>query len=74
MRSVSQPIANSRREFADGISTRINELTESLRNLSDPVSTGRKDLALNVSKRISELTEMLNKVVVESRQRAPVQE
>ena len=69
LRSVSQPLANTRRDMVENIGTRINELTESLKTLSDPLTAGSKDLATNISSRITELTEMLNGVVLETPRR-----
>ena len=69
LRTVSQPLANARRDMAENINTRINELTDSLRTLSDPLSTGSKEMAANVSNRINELSEILNGVVLDSRRK-----
>ena len=70
LRTVSQPLANTRREFVDNISNRVNELSDSLRTLSDPLTTGGKDLALNISHRINELSEMLNGVTADPNRRS----
>ena len=44
LRSVSQPLANARREVVDNIGTKITELTDSLVALSTPVNAGSKEL------------------------------
>ena len=75
MRTMSQPLSNARRELADNINTKVNELTDSLKSMSDPVSVSSKDLADNISVRINEITEMVNRVLVESSsRRRPVKE
>ena len=61
IRSVSQPLANARKEAADVIGTRVNELSESQQQLTGPGAT--PELALNISGRISELTELIDTTV-----------
>ncbi|MEK7814970.1 MAG: radical SAM protein, partial [Chloroflexota bacterium] len=72
MLTVSQRLANTRRELAENISIRISELTESLKTLSDPLAASRRELVVNLSARITELTEALNRVVVDSSRRTPL--
>ena len=66
LRSVSQPLANARREVVDNIGTRIAELSESLKTLADPLTPGRLELTVSISGRITELTDMLDNVVKDS--------
>jgi hypothetical protein len=61
IRAVSQPLANARKEAADVIGNRVNELSESLEQLTGP--TGNQELALNISGRITELTELIDSTV-----------
>ena len=69
LRSVSQPLANARKEVADNVGIRINELSDSLKSLSDPLKPGRTELAANISGRITELNDMLNVVAVKPKDR-----
>ena len=64
IRAVSQPLANARKDAADAIGSRVNELSESLTLLTG--STGNRELALNISGRITELTELIDKTVTVS--------
>ena len=64
IRAVSQPLANARKDAADAIGSRVNELSESLTLL--PGSTGNRELALNISGRITELTELIDETVTVS--------
>ena len=64
IRAVSQPLANARKDAADAIGSRVNELSESLTLLTG--STGNQELALNISGRITELTELINETVTVS--------
>ena len=61
IRAVSQPLANARKEAADVIGNRVNELSESLEQLTGP--TGNQELALNISGRITELTKLIDSTV-----------
>ena len=61
IRAVSQPLANARKDAADAIGSRVNELSESLTLLTG--STGNRELALNISGRITELTELIDETV-----------
>ena len=69
LRSVSQPLANARKEVAETVGSRISELTESLRSLSDPGTAGGSERAANIAGRITELTELINSTVVEPQRR-----
>ena len=42
LRSVSQPLANTRKDVAEAVGVRVNELTESLKTLSAPCRFGVK--------------------------------
>ena len=64
IRAVSQPLANARKDAADAIGSRVNELSESLTLLTG--STGNRELALNISGRITELTELIDETVAAS--------
>ena len=64
IRAVSQPLANARKDAADAIRSRVNELSESLTLLTG--STGNRELALNISGRITELTELIDETVTVS--------
>jgi len=64
IRAVSQPLANARKDAADAIGSRVNELSESLTLLTG--STGNRELALNISGRITELTELIDETVTVS--------
>ena len=64
IRAVSQPLANARKDAADAIGSRVNELSESLTLLTS--STGNRELALNISGRITELTELIDETVTVS--------
>jgi len=64
IRAVSQPLANARKDAADAIGRRVNELSESLTLLTG--STGNRELALNISGRITELTELIDGTVTVS--------
>ena len=64
IRAVSQPLANARKDAADAIGSRVNELSESLTLLTG--STGNRELALNISGRITELTELIDETVMVS--------
>ena len=64
IRAVSQPLANTRKDAADAIGSRVNELSESLTLLTG--STGNRELALNISGRITELTELIDETVTVS--------
>ena len=64
IRAVSQPLANARKDAADAIGSRGNELSESLTLLTG--STGNRELALNISGRITELTELIDETVTVS--------
>ncbi len=64
IRSVSQPLANARKEAADVIGSRVNELSDSLTLLTG--SSGNRELALNISGRITELTELIDETVTVS--------
>ncbi|MCI0899084.1 MAG: hypothetical protein J4O11_12390, partial [Chloroflexi bacterium] len=64
IRSVSQPLANARKEAADAIGSRVNELSDSLDLLTGP--SGNRELALNISGRITELTELIDSTVTVS--------
>ena len=64
IRAVSQPLANARKDAADAIGSRVNELSESLTLLTG--STGNRELALNISGRITELTELIDATVMVS--------
>ena len=64
IRAVSQPLANARKDAADAIGSRVNELSESLTLLTG--STGNWELALNISGRITELTELIDETVTVS--------
>ena len=66
LRSVSQPLANTRKDVAEAVGVRVNELTESLKVLSDPLKPGGNELAVSISSRITELTDMINSVVAGS--------
>ena len=64
IRAVSQPLANARKDAADAIGSKVNELSESLTLLTG--STGNRELALNISGRITELTELIDETVTVS--------
>ena len=64
IRAVSQPLANARKDAADAIGSRVNELSESLTLLTG--STSNRELALNISGRITELTELIDETVTVS--------
>jgi uncharacterized membrane protein YccC len=64
IRSVSQPLANARKDAADAIGSRVNELSESLTLLTG--ASGNRELALNISGRITELTELIDETVTVS--------
>ena len=64
IRAVSQPLANARKDAADAIGSRVNELSESLTLLTG--STGNRELALNISGRITELTKLIDETVTVS--------
>ena len=64
IRAVSQPLANARKDAADAIGSRVNELSESLTLLTG--ETGNRELALNISGRITELTELIDETVTVS--------
>ena len=64
IRAVSQPLANARKDAADAIGSRVNELSEALTLLTG--STGNRELALNISGRITELTELIDETVTVS--------
>ena len=64
IRAVSQPLANARKDAAEAIGSRVNELSESLTLLTG--STGNRELALNISGRITELTELIDETVTVS--------
>jgi radical SAM superfamily enzyme YgiQ (UPF0313 family) len=64
IRAVSQPLANARKDAADAIRSRVNELSESLTLLTG--SSGNRELALNISGRITELTELIDETVTVS--------
>ena len=64
IRAVSQPLANARKDAADAIGSRVNELSESLTLLTG--STGNRELALNISGRITELTVLIDETVTVS--------
>ena len=72
LRSVSQPLANARRDVADTIGNHVSELTVSLKTLAGPLSPTSNELAADISGRITELSEMLNRVVTESHLRGSV--
>ncbi len=57
-------MANARKEAADAIGNRVNELSDSLTLLTGP--TGNRELALNISGRITELTEVIDETVTVS--------
>ena len=67
LRSVSQPLANVRRDAADGIGAKINELSESLKTLSDPSVNSGKEMASNVSRRIADLTDSIDAALSDQR-------
>lgn len=69
LRSVSQPLANARRDVAESVSVRVSELTESLKILSDPLKPGGPELAANISGRITELNDMLNGVAMDPKRK-----
>ena len=56
-------------DVAESVSTRVSELTDSLRTLSDPLKPGGPELAANISGRITELNEMLNGVAMEPKRK-----
>ena len=58
IREVSQPLANARKDAADAIGSRVNELSDSLTLLTGPA--GNRELALNISGRITELTRLID--------------
>jgi hypothetical protein len=58
IREVSQPLANARKDAADAIGSRVNELSDSLTLLTGPA--GNRELALNISGRITELTQLID--------------
>jgi radical SAM superfamily enzyme YgiQ (UPF0313 family) len=64
IREVSQPLANARKDAADAIRSRVNELSDSLTLLTGPA--GNRELALNISGRITELTELIDETVTVS--------
>ena len=64
IRAVSQPLANTRKEAAEAIGNRINELSDSLGQLTGP--TGNRELALNISGRITELNDLIDETVTVS--------
>ena len=64
IRSVSQPLANTRKEAADAIGSKVNELSDSLIQLTGPSST--RELAINISGRINELTDLIDETVTVS--------
>ncbi|MCI0780309.1 MAG: hypothetical protein J4N93_03360, partial [Chloroflexi bacterium] len=72
LKSVSQPLANARREVADTIGNHVSELSVSLKTLAGPISPTSDELAADISGRITELSEMLNRVVTESHIRGSV--
>ena len=69
LRSVSQPLANARREVAESVSVRVSELTESLQTLSDPLKPASPELAANISGRITELNDLLNGVAADPKRK-----
>jgi len=64
IRAVSQPLANARKDAADAIGNRVNELSDSLVLLTG--SAGNPELALNISGRITELTALIDETVTVS--------
>ena len=64
IRAVSQPLANARKDAADAIGNRVNELSDSLVLLTG--SAGNQELALNISGRITELTALIDETVTVS--------
>ena len=64
IRAVSQPLANTRKEAVEAIGSRMNELSDSLKQLTGP--GGNRELALNISGRITELTDLIDETVTVS--------
>jgi phage-related protein len=64
IRSVSQPLANARKDATDAIGNRVDELSDSLTLLTG--SSSNRELALNISGRITELTELIDETVMVS--------
>ena len=64
IRSVSQPLANTRKEAADAIGSKVNELSDSLTQLTGPSSN--RELAIAISGRITELTDLIDETVTVS--------
>ena len=64
IRAVSQPLANARKDAADAIGSRVNELSDSLTLLTGP--SGNRELALNIAGRITELTVLIDETVTVS--------
>ena len=58
--------------MVDTISSRVNELSDSLKELTDPVAVSSKDIAANVSTRINELSDILNGVLADSNRKTSV--
>ena len=62
LRTYKLRLAATSRELSDGVTTRIGEATERLRDLSDPALLSGREFGENISGRVGELVETLRSV------------